>query len=225
VGLDAKAQSTTLRLINQVSEPGVGTVPGDTLSGDARAAVLRRETDITQAYALSNLNFNRKDIKRKIQKGSAETFRLTGGGRTPQAFGQTEASNNVYYVLALTQEGKLLESYVNAGTQNYLPGFTIVVSGDLPMGPVPEEYRGLLRGALMSAMSPTAAESLAGGRAEGDSTVEASSGGKREKRSGAENGGSGGGDGGGYVKMFLGALSSWYGALAFGILLGGLGSV
>jgi len=222
VGLDAEAQPTTLRLIDQVSEPGAGTVPGDTLSSGARVAVIAREGG--KAYALSSLNFRREDVERRIREGSAETFRLTGGERTPYLFRQTEASNTVYYVLALTQEGKLLESYVNAGNRGYLPGFTIVVSGDLVMGPVPEEHRGSLREALMSAMSPMAADSVAGRQAEGNSVTEASPGKKQEKRSGAKNGGSGRGDEGGYVQMFLGALSSWYGALVLGLLIGGGGT-
>jgi hypothetical protein len=187
-----------------VSEFGGGTIPGsdpdsDTLSSGVQVAVLAREA--SRPYALANLNRGHADLGQAIRGGSAKVFRLAEDGRTPQTFKQTQASGKVYYVLALTGQGELLESYVKDDNRGgrYYPGFGRVVSGDVVMGPVPEEHREPLRASLKSAMGPVVAGTADGSQAGEDS-------------------------GGVYLQSLWAALSSWYGALVLGLLTGGVGA-
>jgi uncharacterized protein YneF (UPF0154 family) len=229
-GLEAGAQSTTLRLINQVAEPGAsGSRQGNTLSRGARVAVLTSRREDTP-HAFSNIDFDREDLEWGIREGSAKTFRLTKGGRIPKKFEETSASGNFYYVLALTKEGKLLESYVyDESRRGYYPGFDRVVSGDMKMGPVPEEHREALRGALTSAMNPAETDNVGGSQA-GEDTAETSSSKagipsseKGEKRTEPTTAASDRSDG--YLQTFWAALFSLYtAALLVGLLIGGIGA-
>lgn len=234
-GLEAEAQpSTTLRLVDQVAEFGGGTISvgdpdSDTLSQGTRVAVLSSSRENT-AHAFLNIDFGREDLARAIQEGSAKTLHLNKGGMTPQTFEETRASGNFYYVLALTEEEKLLESYVeDVDRGGYYPGFARVVSGDMVMGPVPKEHREPLRRALTSAMGPAAADTAGGSQAREDTAGTSSSKAgvpsseKEEKRTEPTTAASDRSSG--YLRTFWGALFSLYTvALLVGLLIGGIGA-
>jgi hypothetical protein len=184
-------------------------------------AVLTRKAP--KAHALANLpKTGRQDLVQDIREGDVGTLRLVNGGRTSEreTFDKTGASRKVYYVLALTEEGELLQSYVNAGDQGYLPGFDAVESGDMSMGPV-TKYQDSLRAALESAMGLVAADTADGSQA-GEDTAGASSPEEEQKR--AESRDETSRESSGYVQAVVDALFAWYGALLLGLLAGGLGA-
>jgi len=212
-GLGAEAQpSTKLKLIDLKKS-------GD-LSSGTQVAVFSRKG--SRAYPLLDLDLDRKEIGSKIREGSMDTLRLGEGGKTPRPFEQTGASGKVYYMLALTPEGELLESYPNVGG-DYQPGLARVESGRIVMGPVPEEHQEPLRGALTSAMGSAQQDTTTTGagnneNAETGTTFTALTQGGQDGTGNRSSGASGG-----ILSALMSALDSWYGGVVIGLLIGGGG--
>jgi hypothetical protein len=226
---EAGAQpSTTLRLFDQAVEHGGTPIEGEVLSQGTQVAILSSTRENT-AHAFSNIDFGRADLAEYIQEGDAELFRLVEGGRTPRPFEETETSDNFYYVLALTGQGELLESYVEDDTRGgrFYPGFARVVTGDMTMGPVPAEHQKSMRTALESAMNSGGTDTTTPGPGN-DENSKAGSTSAAPTLDGQEGTGNGSSEAsGGIFSALLSTLGSWfgswYGGVITGLLIGGGG--
>jgi hypothetical protein len=116
--------------------------------------VLSVQWDKSRAQSLSELGFgDRSRLRRRIEK-RLENEPEKAYARVASEDGTTGRSdfekNQIYYVLALTPQGRLYESQVGP-SDNKEPGADLVVSGRARLGPVPEAHRQTLRQAFRKA--------------------------------------------------------------------------